>query len=137
MKKIILLTILLICSSLFAQEIQYRESESKYQQRNIDYSQGGILFRFDHEKLQRTDFENKKKDFWRCKEFWIAKNVRTEKVRDFIQGMLPEMKISNLDKIVGDYKTNVKIDTTVSWTQRDIIKKLLELDKRVEKRENK
>ena len=127
----------LVCLSLSAQEIQYRESESKYQQKDIDYSQGGILFRFDHEKFQRIDsenkFENKFEDFWRCKELWIAKNVRSEKVKDFIENKLTGIK--DLEKVVGDYKANVKIDTTASWTQKDIVKKLLELDKRVEKLE--
>jgi len=134
MKKIILMTILL-CSSLFAQGIKCRESESKHQQRNIVYSQGGILFRFNHKKLQKMNFENKKEDFWRCKELWIAKNVRAKKVKEFVQIKLPKMKLSDLDKFIGIYKINVKIDTTASWTKKDIIKKMLELEKRVEKLE--
>jgi len=103
--------------------------------KNIAYSQGGVLVRFDHQKLQRLDFENKVENLWQCKELWVAKNTRSEKIKSFIQTKFPAMNVVSLNSIVVNYQAKVKIDTTASWGKKDIIKKLLELERRIEKLE--
>ena len=127
--------LLLLCSSLFAQEIEYRMSESQFKQKNLEYSQNGVLVRFGHQKLQRFDMENKAENIWQCKELWVAKNTRSEKIKDFIQAEFPVMNAVSLNSVVENYQAKVKVDTTASWGKDDIIKKLLELEKRLEKLE--
>jgi len=122
MKKLIIL-VFLLCSVLSAQDIKYRISESSAKQKNIEYSQGGVLVRFDHEKLQRVDFSDKKETTWQCKELWVAKNTRSEKVKDFIQAEFPAINVVSLNSIVGNYQAKVKVDTTASWSKKDIVKK--------------
>lgn len=134
MKKITVIIVLLISSPLFAQEIQYRVSESTKKQKDISYSQDGVLLRFDHEELQKTDIENKKENYWGCKELWIPKNTKSDKIQSFVQTNFPEMKSSDLNKIMNDY-SKVKIDEIAKWKQKDIVEKLIELEGRLEKLE--
>lgn len=130
-KKMLVLFILFFSSIAFSQDMQYRISESKYQQKNIAYSQGGVLLRFEHQELQRINFDSKAERFWQCKELWIPKNTKAERVKTFIQETFTKMNIISLNSIISNYQAKTQTDEVVSWNQKEIVEKLIELESRL------
>ena len=141
MKNLLAVIVVLIFSSIQAQTIEYRMSESNEKQKKLESLQGGVLLRFDHKTLSRENMEGKKEIFWRCKELWIPSNTYTADVRVAIQKAMPEVKLLLLSGLCDYYTKKTKIDTLFIGSYKDIInfyeKKMNKLSKNQRMKVNK
>ena len=138
MQKLIITILLMffILPGLIAQDIKHRISESEKKQKNIEHTQGGVLLRFDHEKLKKVGLDNNNETAWQCKELWIAKNVMGNRVEKYLESSITNKK-DKVKDVVANYNSTVKIDTIASIKHKDIVLKLMELEKRIIKLEKK
>ena len=114
---------------LLKAEIIYRISESDTKQVTYEILQGGALLRFDFEKIDKI-FESKKTSSWKFKEIWISNNTETADIEVFILINIPDRK----DK-VSDILKNYSKNTMVDEVSNDLLKRIMKLEKGIEKLE--
>lgn len=80
MKKILMVLIVL---TMFLSAQIFRHSESGIKQRKIEYTQGGVLLRFDFKQVERIDMDSKSL-MWEYQEFWIPLDMELADIQKLI-----------------------------------------------------
>ena len=112
MKKLTL--ILMISTMLFGEHI-FRHSESGIHQPEIEYLQGGILYRYDYTQVEKTGIEGKT-IVWKYKEYWLEKDVTSEEAVEIIGEDLSQDVLEYLQGMnLFDTSTYWKIATVKMW----------------------
>ena len=80
MKKILMVLVIL---TMFLSAQIFRHSESGIKQRKIEYTQGGVLLRFDFKQVERIDMDSKSL-MWKYQEFWIPLDMELADIQKLI-----------------------------------------------------
>ena len=81
MRKILI--VLMVLTMFLGAQI-FRHSESGIKQPKIEYTQGGILLRFDFVQTERIEMEGNKSLMWEYQEFWIPLNMTITDIQKLI-----------------------------------------------------
>lgn len=85
MKKIILLIIIVLFSSLLSGKYIVRNAESNTRFNEYEYKQGGILYRFDFQQVEYTTLFGDTMNMWHYKEIWLPEDTDKETLDSIIQ----------------------------------------------------
>ena len=104
MKKIILLIIIVLFSSLLLGKYIVRNAESNTKFGEYEYKQGGILYRFDFEEIEYTTMDGETNTMWHYQEVWLPEDTNRETLKRII-------RIERLEKANSENLNNWKSKT--------------------------
>ena len=62
-----------------------RNAESNIKFNEYEYTQGGILYRFDFQQIENSNMEGETNTMWHYQEVWLPENITKETLDSIIQ----------------------------------------------------